>query len=57
MNVLDEHSGVSKEEKVMGDGIGELEMEELVPEWRKFVHLNKYSTDPECLHDWPHRWN
>jgi len=32
MNVLDEHSGVSKEEKVMGDGIGELEMEELVPE-------------------------
>jgi len=30
---LDEQSGESKEEEVMGQGIGESEMEELVLEW------------------------
>jgi len=30
--VMDEQSGESKEEKVMGEGIGVSEMEELVPE-------------------------
>jgi len=29
---MDEQSGETKEEKVMGEGIGESEMEELVPE-------------------------
>jgi len=29
---MDEQSGESKEEEVMDEGIGELEMEELVPE-------------------------
>jgi len=29
---VDEQSGESKEEEVMGEGIGESEMEELVPE-------------------------
>jgi len=29
---MDEQSGESQEEKVMSEGIGELEMEELVPE-------------------------
>jgi len=29
---MDEHSGESKEEEVMGEEIGESEMEELVPE-------------------------
>jgi len=29
---MDKQSGESKEEEVMGEGIGELEMEELVPE-------------------------
>ena len=28
-----EQSGEAEEEKVMGEGIGELEMKELVPEW------------------------
>jgi len=31
---MDEQSGESEEEEVMGEGIGESEMEELVPEWR-----------------------
>ena len=31
---MDEQSGDSKEEEVMGEGIGESEMEELLPEWR-----------------------
>jgi len=30
---MDEQSGESKDEEVTGEGIGELEMEELVPEW------------------------
>jgi len=30
---MDEQSGESKEEEVIGVGIGELEIEELVPEW------------------------
>jgi len=30
--VMDEQSGESKDEEVTGEGIGELEMEELVPE-------------------------
>jgi len=30
---MDEQSGESKEEEVMGEGMGELEIEELVPEW------------------------
>jgi len=30
--VMDEQSGESKEDEVMGEGIGESEMEELVPE-------------------------
>ena len=30
---MDEESGESKEKEVMGEGIGESEMEELVPEW------------------------
>jgi len=30
---MDEQSGESEEEEVMGEGIGESEMEELVPEW------------------------
>jgi len=30
---MNEQSGESKDEKVMGKGIGESEMEELVPEW------------------------
>jgi len=30
---MDEQSGQSEEEEVMGEGIGESEMEELVPEW------------------------
>ena len=29
---MDEQSGESKEEEVMGEGMGELEIEELVPE-------------------------
>jgi len=29
---MDEHSGESKDEEVMGEGIGKSEMEELVPE-------------------------
>ena len=29
---MDEHSGKSKDEEVMGEGIGKSEMEELVPE-------------------------
>ena len=29
--VMDEQSGESKEEEVMGEGIGEYEMEELIP--------------------------
>ena len=29
---MDMHSGASEEEEVMGEGIGEQEMEELVPE-------------------------
>jgi len=29
---MDEQSGESKEEEVMGEGLGELETEELVPE-------------------------
>jgi len=34
---MDEQSGKSKEEKVMGKGTGELKMEELVPEcsWQR----------------------
>jgi len=31
--VMDVQSGESEEEELMGEGIGELEMEELVPEW------------------------
>jgi len=30
---MDEQSGESEEEEVMGEELGELEMEELVPEW------------------------
>ena len=30
---MDEQSGKSREEEVMGEGIGESEIEELVPEW------------------------
>jgi len=30
---MDEQSGKSEEEEVMGEGIGESEVEELVPEW------------------------
>jgi len=30
---MDEQSGESEDEEVMGEGIGEFEMEELVPEW------------------------
>jgi len=30
---MDKQSGESEEEEVMGEGIGESEMEELVPEW------------------------
>jgi len=30
---MDEQSGETEEEEVMGEGIGESEMEELVPEW------------------------
>ena len=30
---IDEQSSESKEEEVVGEGIGESEMEELVPEW------------------------
>jgi len=30
---LDEQSGESEEEEVMGEGIGELEIKELVPDW------------------------
>jgi len=30
---MDEQSGDSKEEEVMSEGIGKLEMGELVPEW------------------------
>jgi len=30
---MDEPSGESKEEEVMDEGIGESEIEELVPEW------------------------
>jgi len=30
---MDEQSGESEEEEVMGEGIGESEMEELVPAW------------------------
>ena len=30
---MDEQSGESKEEEVIGEGIGESEMEELGPEW------------------------
>jgi len=30
---MDEQSGESKEQEVMGKGIGELEIKELVPEW------------------------
>ena len=30
---MDEQSGESKKEAVMSEGIGELEMEELAPEW------------------------
>jgi len=30
---MDEESGESKEKEVMGERIGESEMEELVPEW------------------------
>jgi len=29
---MDEQGGESEEEEVMGEGIGELEMEELIPE-------------------------
>jgi len=29
---MDEHSGETEEEEVMGEGIGESEMEELIPE-------------------------
>jgi len=31
---MDEQSGESEEEEVMGEGMGESEMKELVPEWR-----------------------
>jgi len=30
---MDEQSGELKEEEVMGEGMGESEMEQLVPEW------------------------
>ena len=30
---MDVQSGESEKEEVMGEGIGELEMEKLVPEW------------------------
>jgi len=30
---MDVQSGESEEEEVMGEGIGETEMEELLPEW------------------------
>jgi len=30
---MDEQSGESEEKEVMGEGMGESEMEELVPEW------------------------
>jgi len=30
---MDEQSGESKEQEVMGEGIDELEIKELVPEW------------------------
>ena len=30
---MDKHSGESKGDEVMGEGIGESEMEELIPEW------------------------
>jgi len=30
---MDEQSGESKEQEVMGEGIGELEIKELVAEW------------------------
>jgi len=30
---MDEQTGESEEKEVMGEGIGETEMEELVPEW------------------------
>jgi len=33
---MDEQSGESKQEEVMGEGIGESELEELVPEWGWF---------------------
>ena len=32
---MDEQSGESKEEEVMGEGIGDSEMEELVQEWEE----------------------
>ena len=31
--VMDEQTGVSKEQEVISEGIGESEMKELVPEW------------------------
>jgi len=30
---MDEQTGVSKEQEVISEGIGESEMKELVPEW------------------------
>ena len=30
---MDEQSGETKEEEVIGEGIGELEIEEMIPEW------------------------
>jgi len=40
---MDVQSGESEEEEVMGEGIGESAMEELVPEWGRWRDSNQWS--------------
>ena len=47
--VIDVQSDESEEEEVMGEGIGEQEMEELVPEWHR---RNVFAETAVCVCVW-----
>jgi len=47
---MDEQSGESKEE-VIGEGIVELEIEELVPEWGWRRHMGSWSSRDKVKHN------
>jgi len=47
---MDVQSGESEKEEVMGEGIGESEMEELVPEWG-WREINKADSRDKVKHN------